>query len=167
MYGNLLGMIGETTVPHERTIVSRSTTRAPDGSCRRMSRLALRSGKIPSMAWIVAQVQRFDDRRVRSGLGLDLGHCGGDVDAAGEWIKCGLSAFTGSERRTKIMRNNNGGGVVAWFLAGVVGGMTIAYTAKSLVDRHRRETSAWERAWEASSFPLVIKTKEVVIEEES
>ena len=64
------------------------------------------------------------------------------------------------------MRNNNGG-VVAWFLAGVVGGMTIASTAKSLVDRHRRETSAWERAWEASSFPLVIKTKEVVIEEES
>lgn len=85
----------------------------------------------------------------------------------GEWIKCGPSASTGSERRTKIMRNNNNGGVVAWFLAGVVGGMTIAYTAKSLVDRHRRETSAWERAWEASSFPLVIKTKEVVIEEES
>lgn len=54
-----------------------------------MLRLALRSGKIPSLAWIVAQVQRFDDRRVRPGLGLDLGHCGGDVVATGEWIKCG------------------------------------------------------------------------------
>ena len=57
-----------------------------------MLRLALRSGKIPSLAWIVAQVQRFDDRRVRPGLGLDLGHCGGDVVAAGGmdqmWTVC-------------------------------------------------------------------------------
>ena len=57
------------------------------------------------------------------------------------------------------MDRNNGSkpNVIAWFLAGVIGGMALAYSVKSIVDFNKRESRAWERAWEDSSYPLIVK----------
>ena len=59
------------------------------------------------------------------------------------------------------MDRNNGSkpNVIAWFLAGVIGGMALAYSVKSIVDFNKRESRAWDRAWENSSYPLIVKSK--------
>lgn len=57
------------------------------------------------------------------------------------------------------MDRNNGSkpNVIAWFLAGVIGGMALAYSVKSIVDFNKQESNKWERAWENSSYPLIVK----------
>ena len=55
-------------------------------------------------------------------------------------------------------RNSNSkSNVIAWFLAGVIGGMALAYSVKSIVDFNKQESNKWERAWEDSSYPLIVK----------
>lgn len=58
-----------------------------------------------------------------------------------------------------VRNGSNKPNAIAWFLAGVIGGMTLAYFIKSIVDFNKRESHAWERAWEDSSYPLTMKLK--------
>lgn len=63
-----------------------------------------------------------------------------------------------NQRSNRMNRNSNSkSNVIAWFLAGVIGGMALAYSVKSIVDFNKRESHEWERAWENSSYPLIVK----------